>query len=55
MKILVLKMISATRSTAALLPVITSLGVHGTTDNFVVPERSYGFAVYPDADAPACK
>ena len=30
-------------------------GRPGTQPGFVVPARSYGFAVYPDANAPACQ
>jgi hypothetical protein len=29
-------------------------GRAATKENFVVPPMSYGFAVYPDAGAPAC-
>ena len=36
------------------LPSLVAMAVHGTTENWVVPARSYGFAVYPDAAAPAC-
>lgn len=39
---------------AGLLPPIASLGVKASEDNFVVPARSYGFAVYSEAAAPAC-
>jgi hypothetical protein len=39
---------------AHLLPPIASLGAAGSEANFVVPGQSYGFAVYPEAAAPAC-
>ena len=39
----------------AILPKLAGLGKAAGEDNFVVPPRSYGFAVYSDADAPACK
>ena len=39
---------------ADLLPRLASLGVAGAEGNFVVPAQSYGFAVYPEAAAPAC-
>ena len=36
------------------LPPFLDLGRAATGEAFVVPPLSYGFAVYPDAAAPAC-
>ena len=38
----------------ARLPQLGSMGVAAKAENFVVPARSYDFAVYTDAAAPAC-
>jgi heparanase 1 len=35
-------------------PSLADAVAHGTTGNWVVPGHSYGFAVYPQAAAPAC-
>jgi hypothetical protein len=38
----------------AVLPSLAGLAATATTENFVVPAQSYGFAVYSEAAAPAC-
>jgi hypothetical protein len=35
-------------------PSLDGAAAHGTTESWVVPGHSYGFAVYPQAAAPAC-
>jgi hypothetical protein len=39
---------------ASTLPSLAGMGKAATTGNFEVPSKSYGFAVYTDAAAPAC-
>ena len=46
--------VSSLADGADLLPPIAKLGAKASEDNFVVPARSYGFAVYSEAAAPAC-
>ena len=42
------------RGEDASLRSLLSMGKPATSENFVVRARSYGFAVYSDAAAPAC-
>lgn len=49
------QLLTAGTGADAMLPKLAPMGKAATMPNFVVPARSYGFAVYPDAGAPACK
>ena len=42
-------------SSTGSFPTSALVGVNATTENMVVQPHTYGFAIYPDAAAPACE